>query len=136
MKSGLDLLILTPSEVVLELSGLEHVTVEGPDGSLGIRPGHLDLISPLLRSLVYARDREGEAHYAAVNRGVVAVSEAAVRITTREAVVSDERDYLEKEVIRSFERKAQEERVSRTAFERMRLRFMRRMLETELRRHP
>ncbi|MFO7769244.1 MAG: hypothetical protein R6W82_09875 [bacterium] len=132
MNESLHLLVLTPSEVILDLSGLEHVTVEGPDGSLGIRAGHIDLISPLTRSVVYARTRKGEARYAAVNRGVVAVSGGKIRIVTREAVVSEERVYLENEVIRSFHQKADEERTSRTAFQKMRLRFMRRMLETEL----
>jgi len=120
--------ILTPTEVVLDEEA-EHVTAEDPTGSLGIRPGHAALVTPLVPGVVMARGAGRGARYVAVNGGVMVVTGATVEIATREAVPGEDLEHLESSVVAGFE-KAEKDGVSnRVAFEKMRIRFMRGVLD-------
>jgi F-type H+-transporting ATPase subunit epsilon len=122
--------IYTPTEVVLEQE-VAHVTLEDPTGSLGIRPGHAPLVTPLVPSILVARDAGGHERYVAVNGGVAVVNADALDVVARQAVESDDLDDLEDNVLTRFELEEQEDKANFVAFEKMRLSFMRRLLEYE-----
>ena len=122
--------VLTPTDVVLD-EDVVHVTVEDPTGSLGIRPGHAPLVTPLVRGILMARRPGGAEHYAAVNGGVMLVSRDRVEVVSRQAVASDDLRHLEDTVLAQFDKEADADRANHVAFERMRINFMRRVLEMD-----
>ncbi|NLW49882.1 MAG: hypothetical protein GXY85_03440 [Candidatus Brocadiaceae bacterium] len=122
--------VFTPTEIVLE-EDVVHVTVEDPTGSIGIRPGHAPLVTPLVQSILVARPAEGRQRYLALDGGVAIVNRDVVEIVSRQAVESDDPAHLEDSVLAEFERRTEEEKSSFVAFEKMRLSFMRRLLELE-----
>ena len=122
--------VFTPTDVVLE-EDVAHVTLEDPTGSLGVRPGHAPLVTPLVQGILIARDEEGAERYLALNRGVALVNRDRVDVVSRQAVESDDLAHLEQNVLAEFEQEENEDRSNFVAFEKMRLSFMRRLLELE-----
>ena len=122
--------VYTRTEVLLELE-VTHVTAEDPTGSLGIRPGHAPLVTPLVQGILMARSPDGRETYVAVNAGVLLVTGDLIEVTSREAVASNSLTELEKTALGQFELEDQEDRVARTSFEKMRISFMRRVLDFE-----
>jgi len=118
------------TDVVLDQEAV-HVTAEDPTGSLGIRPGHAPLVTPLVQSIVAVRDAQGNVTYAAVNGGVLVVTGEDVRVASRQAVVGNDMAHLENTVLRRFEEETEASKISHTTFEKLRLDFMRRVLEFE-----
>ena len=122
--------VLTPAEVALE-TDVAHVTVEGLSGSLGIRPGHAPLVTALARGILIARAAGGRQQYVAVNGGVAVVTPETVEVVTRQAVVSDDMGALEATALAGFDKEAQQQQAGHVAFEKMRIRFLRSVLEME-----
>jgi F-type H+-transporting ATPase subunit epsilon len=122
--------VFTPTEVILECNVI-HVTLEDVTGSLGIRPGHADLTTPLVRCVLTARQSEDEEQYVAIDRGVLLVHDDVVRVATRQAVLGDDWRQLEDTVVERFAEQTDIGRAEHVAFEKMRLRFMRGLLDFE-----
>jgi len=120
--------VFTPTEVVLETEAV-HVTAEDPTGSLGVRPGHAPLVTPLVKGILVVREAGGRERYVAVNGGVLIVNRDRVEVVSRQAVLSDDLARLEETVLARFEREAETDRAGHVAFEKMRLDFLRRVLE-------
>lgn len=124
------LTVFTPTEVVLEQE-VTHVTVEDPTGSLGFRPGHAPLVTPLARGILVARDTEGAERYVALDGGVAMVDRDEVEVVSRRAVESEDLEHLERNVLAQFRARAEEEKTNFVAFEKMRISFMRQLLRLE-----
>ena len=122
--------VLTPSRVVLEADAV-HVTAEDLTGSLGIRPGHAPLVTALVRGILTVRSRGGRERHVAVNGGVMVVRPDLVEVVSRQAVASDDFQRLEGTVLAQFDSEAREQQANHVAFEKMRVRFMRSILEIE-----
>ena len=120
--------ILTPTEVVLEQDAV-HVTAEDQTGSLGIRPGHASLVTALVPGIVQVRTEGGPAHYVAVNGGVMLVNSDTVEIVSRQAIQGTDIADLEDNVLSEFEKDVEEDRANRAAFEKLRLNFMRGVID-------
>lgn len=120
--------ILTPTEVILE-QDVVHVTAEDPTGSLGIRPGHAALVTPLVPGVVHARSSSGQEQYVAVNGGVMLVGSEMVEIVSRQAIVGNDLQHLESHVVTDFEKEVLEDQANRAAFEKLRVSFMRGVVE-------
>jgi len=120
--------VITPTSVILD-EEVVHVTAEDVTGSLGIRKGHLPLVTLLVPGIVMGRAGDGREHYVAVNGGVLLVNDDQVTVVSRDAVRSDDLDRLENDVIETFRRQAEEDRASNTQFHKMRLAFLRKVLE-------
>ena len=122
--------VLTPTEVMLEQE-VAHVTAEDLSGSLGIRPGHAPLVTALVPGIVVARAPDGTQRYLAVRGGVMLVGGEEVEIVSRQVVASSDLGHLAETVVKRFEKQDEQDRTNRVAFEKMRLSFMRRVLESE-----
>ena len=122
--------VLTPTEVVLDREAV-HVTVEDLTGSVGVRPGHAPLVTPLVQGILMARDAGGAEHYVAVNRGVMIVNQDLVQVASREAVAGDNLARLSGTALSAFRKQADEDKTNHVAFEKMRISFMRNVLEYE-----
>jgi F-type H+-transporting ATPase subunit epsilon len=84
--------IVTPKKVIKE-EGIDFVSLEGTDGSLGILPGHIPIIAELkIAPLHYDKNKSRET--VAVMGGIVKVMSDVVTIITEDAEKATEIDVL------------------------------------------
>lgn len=114
------LTVTTPMAVVLDTGNAVHVRAEDDTGAFGILRGHADFLTALAVSVVSWRDDAGGEHHIAVRGGMLAVhGGSTITIATREAVVDDDLQRLETEVLADFRRRNEEEATARTGAERL-----------------
>lgn len=99
MKSTLHLTMTTPAKVLVESNNVVAVRTEDHSGSFGVLPGHTDLLTVLVPSVVRWRTADGAEYFCAVRGGVFTVSAGRnVAIACREGVVSNSLADLEEQV--------------------------------------
>jgi F-type H+-transporting ATPase subunit epsilon len=124
------LLITTPTSVVVDDRDVDSVRAEDETGSFGILIGHADLLTALTVSVVSWRHNDGKQQYCAVRRGVLTVADGnRVSIATREALVGDDLDRLEAEVLARFRDAVDAERSARTESMRLHMRAIREIVK-------
>lgn len=120
------LTISTPMAVLLDARDVESLRAEDDSGDFGVLEHHADFLTVLAVSVVRWRDRAGTEHYAAVRGGVLTVSGGSgIEIATREAVVSDDLERLEEEVMARFHQEIGAEKAARTSAARFQLALIR-----------
>ncbi|HLN49859.1 MAG TPA: F0F1 ATP synthase subunit epsilon [Steroidobacteraceae bacterium] len=108
------LTVATPLAIALETEGVMHVRGEDATGAFGILPGHADFVTVLATCVVSWRDQRGNDHHIAVRGGVLKVQQGrSVAIDTREAVLGDDLQQLESDVLVVFRSRVAEEQVAR-----------------------
>jgi len=99
MNSTLHLTITTPQQILVTAENVVAVRAEDRSGSFGVLPGHADLLTALIPSVVRWRTAEGAVRFCAVRGGVFTVSQGRnVALACREGVVGDSLDELEAKV--------------------------------------
>lgn len=121
------LAVTTPFAIVLDAPVVLHLRAEDATGQFGILPGHADFLTVLAVSVIGWRDAAALEHYVAVRGGVLEVHEDRITVATPEAVVGDDLDRLERDVVASFRRGAGVERRSRLDERRLHLAAMRQL---------
>lgn len=112
--------IITPLAVIVD-EDIDSLRAEDESGSFGILAGHAPFLTALAVSIVSWRKAEVE-HFCALRGGVMTVGDAAeIDIATREAVVGDDLETLDSDVLARFQSDADQERSEHT--ETMRLQF-------------
>jgi len=120
------LTIITPLSVVID-EEIESLRAEDDSGSFGILPGHAPFLTALAISIVSWRQGARE-RYCALRGGALTVSNDAVAITTREAVVGDDLSHLDRDVLARFMADADAERVEHVETLQLQLDAIRRMV--------
>jgi len=116
MSEALHLTITTPAKVLVAADNVVAVRVEDRSGSFGVLPGHTDLLTVLVPSVVRWRTADGATGFCAVRGGVFTVSQAhSVAVACREGVVSASLDELEAKVRAERARQLEAERKVRVA---------------------
>lgn len=96
MNRRLHLVLATPQQVVLDLDDVTVVRGEDASGSFGILPGHADLITVLVPTVLRWQRADGTRGYCALRGGVLRMSEGVeLRVACRGAVRGDQLDTLE-----------------------------------------
>ena len=99
MSSTLHLTVTTPAQILVESDDVAAVRAEDQSGSFGILPGHADLLTVLVPSVVRWRTADGATRFCAVHGGVFTVSAGRnVAVACREGVVGDSLEELEAKV--------------------------------------
>jgi F-type H+-transporting ATPase subunit epsilon len=99
MNKTLHLTITTPAQILVASDNVVAIRAEDQSGSFGVLPGHADLLTALIVSVVRWRAADGAAYFCAVRGGVFAVSGGRnVSVACREGVVGDSLDELEAKV--------------------------------------
>ena len=99
MSAALHLTVTTPAQILIESGDVVAVRAEDQSGSFGILPGHADLLTVLVPSVVRWRTADGAARFCAVRGGVFTVASGRdVAVACREGVVGDSLDELEAKV--------------------------------------
>ena len=114
------LVITEPLRTIAEFDDVVSVRAEDASGSLGILPGHADLITVLTPSVVSWRHADGRPGWCAVRRGVLTVGGGReVTIATRQAQPGDDLAALEHAVLDRFRAELDAERRARVAATRL-----------------
>jgi len=99
MSGTLHLTVTTPSQILVESDNVAAVRAEDQSGSFGILPGHADLLTVLVPSVLRWRTADGAARYCAVRGGVFTVAAGRdIAVACREGVVGDSLEDLEAKV--------------------------------------
>ena len=99
MSAALYLTVTTPSQILVESDDVVAVRAEDQSGSFGILPGHADLLTVLVPSVLRWRTADGAARYCAVRGGVFTVAAGRdIAVACREGVVGDSLEDLEAKV--------------------------------------
>lgn len=122
--------IVTPLQVGLDMPVVRIVT-EGPDGSFGLLPHHIDFVSPIVPGILVYEDLQGQDHYAAVDSGTLVKCGELVRVATRSAILGDDLDMLEVEMKRQYRQEDESEREARSALARLEAQMIRHFLDPE-----
>ena len=92
----MNLLITTPSDVVIRQDDVIAVQAEDESGAFGILPHHADFVTALSISVIGWRREGGRQAYCAVRGGFLTVSGGKdVAVATREAIPGDDLAALE-----------------------------------------
>lgn len=127
MSSTMSLHIVTPLAIILNEPAISLRAVDD-SGSFGILPGHADFLTRLTISVVTWTAPDGVAHFCAVRGGALTVRGGKVAIATREAVIGDDLQTLDRAVLARFRRDLDEERVEHIETTRLQLDVMRQMV--------
>ena len=99
MNSTLHLTVTTQADILVDSGDVVAVRAEDQSGSFGIWPGHADLLTVLVPSVVRWRTTDGTARFCAVRGGVFTVSAGrSVAVACREGVVSDSLEDIQAKV--------------------------------------
>jgi F-type H+-transporting ATPase subunit epsilon len=99
MSGTLHLTVTTPAQILVESGDIVAVRAEDQSGSFGILPGHADLLTVLVPSVLRWRTADGAARFCAVRGGVFTVSSGRdVAVACREGVVGDSLEELRAKV--------------------------------------
>jgi F-type H+-transporting ATPase subunit epsilon len=99
MSGTLHLTVTTPSRILVESDNVAAVRAEDQSGSFGILPGHADVLTVLVPSVLRWRTADGAARYCAVRGGVFTVAAGRdIAVACREGVVGDSLEDLEAKV--------------------------------------
>ncbi|MBB63067.1 MULTISPECIES: F0F1 ATP synthase subunit epsilon [Stutzerimonas] len=118
MTAPLHLLLTTPQRVLIDAE-VVALRAEDASGAFGILPGHTDLLTVLVPTVLRWRLADGSRHYCAVSGGVLSLSAGELRIACREAVLGERLDTLQAEV--DSEREARRERMRQARVEHLQL---------------
>jgi len=99
MSGALHLTVTTPGQILVDSGDVAAVRAEDQSGSFGILPGHADLLTVLVASVLRWRTADGTTRFCAVHGGVFTVSAGRnVAVACREGVVGDSLENLEAKV--------------------------------------
>lgn len=119
--------VFLPSGIFLETTATKIVG-EGPEGSFGILPRHIDVAAALVPGILSYVTERGREEFLAVDGGILVKEGESVSVATRMAVKGD-LGSLRKQV-ESFIRDLDErERKTRSAAARLEADFIRRFVE-------
>jgi len=124
------LTVMTPTRVVVD-EPVRSVQAEDASGRFGIEPGHERFLTTTVASLVIYRPTGGGERYVAVDHGTLRVTPERVQLATRQAVLSDDLDELERVVEEQYERQRESHRRTGRSFADIELNAWRKLMEYE-----
>jgi F-type H+-transporting ATPase subunit epsilon len=124
----MNLKILLPFRIFLDLKQVTRIVAETREGSFGLLPHRLDCVAALVPG-VLAYTRGDDTAYLAVDQGVLVKSGADVMVSVRQAVKGTTLSELHETVKREYLSLDRQERDVRTAVARMESAFLGRIAE-------
>jgi len=119
--------ILLPEQVLLDES-VDKVVAEGPEGSFGLLPRHIDYVSPLVPGILAFAQAEDES-FVAVDEGVLVKCGDEVLVSVRDAVIGPDLESLENTVRTRFEERRDQEKAMHSALAKLESEVVRRFTE-------
>jgi F-type H+-transporting ATPase subunit epsilon len=124
----MNLKILLPAQVFIDIPDVSRIVAETAAGSFGILPNRLDCVAVLRPGiLVYEIDRRGES-YVAIDEGILIKTGAQVLVSVRNAIVGKDLGQLREAVQQEFLSLDEQEQKLRAALNKMESGLIRRMI--------
>ncbi|AOM01198.1 F0F1 ATP synthase subunit epsilon [Cobetia marina] len=120
------LIIVTPLTLIADRQ-IDSLRAEDASGSFGILTGHSEFLTALEISALSWREGESQ-HFCAIRGGVLNVSRGEIHIATREAVLGDDLDTLDSEVLARFRADADTQRTEHVESMRLQLNALRHII--------
>jgi F-type H+-transporting ATPase subunit epsilon len=114
----MNLKVLLPFRVFLDLKQVSHIVAETREGSFGLLPHRLDCVAALVPG-VMAYTLGDDTTYLAVDQGVLVKSGADVMVSVRQAIKGTTLSELHETVKREYLSLDRQEHAARTAIARM-----------------
>ncbi len=124
----MNLKISTPTELIVEKTGVERMVVETVSGSLGILPLRLDAVACLVPGVLSFETNEGEC-FVAVDEGILVKTGSDVNISVKNAVIGQELGTLERIVREQFSVRSEQEKKIRSMLAKLEVEFIRNLME-------
>jgi F-type H+-transporting ATPase subunit epsilon len=107
----LDLVISTPSRVLVETGDVCSLRASDASGSFGIKPGHADFLTAIPASVIQWRESDGDWRYCVVRGGVLSISNGKrIAIACRMGILGKDLANLEAEVRQAGEAQTDSDR--------------------------
>lgn len=125
----MQLKVLLPYQIFAEVSGVQRIVVETPQGSFGFLPQRLDCTAVLEAGiLTYETETEGEV-YMAVDEGILVKAGNCVLVSVRNAIGGKALGELREAVEREFVDLDEGEKQTRAVLAKLESGFVRRFAE-------
>lgn len=124
----MQLRLMVPGRTVVRADAL-RVVAESPEGSFGILPRHIDVVSALAPGILLYEEPAGGERLVAVDLGLLLKRGPEVLVSVRDAVPGAELESLRATVRERFQRMDDRERRARSALAELEAQFIRRFLE-------
>lgn len=98
------------------------------NGSFGVLPNHVDLITALVPSVLLITLADGAERVFGIDEGVLIKRGHEVRIAVRRGLESDDLESLHRTIAETFDEPVDEERVARAALSRLEASMVRRFI--------
>ena len=119
--------IMLPAKVLLEKS-VTSVVAEAQNGSFGLLPRHIDMVTALVPGILSFRTEDGEG-FAAIDEGILVKSGERVMVSVRDAVYGADLGSLEQTVRERFRSTDEQAQEMNSALARLEAGFLRRFIE-------
>ena len=123
----MNLSIITPLSIVINEPVISLRAMDN-SGSFGILPGHAAFLTRLAVSVVSWTNESGLERHCAVRGGALSVTGPDIAIATREAVVGDDLETLDRDVLAQFRADLDVERREHVSTTRLQLDVMRKIM--------
>jgi F-type H+-transporting ATPase subunit epsilon len=125
--------IMVPSQIIVNTM-VSKVIAEAENGSFCLLPRHIDFVAVLVPGILIHESDDIES-YLAVDEGILVKNGYEVLISVLNAVQSEDLGLLEQTVREEFNRLKENEKMSRSALEKLEADFVRRFIELQEKRH-
>lgn len=122
----MNLKVYLPTEIFLDTE-TTRVIAEGPQGSFGMLPRHIDYVSPLVPGILTYVTSGGQEHFLALDGGILTKQGGDVTVATRHAV-KGELGTLRNEVEKMLLSLDERNKASRSAVARLEAGFLKRFM--------
>lgn len=120
--------ILLPTEVLVDAS-VSKVVAEAENGSFGLLPRHIDVVTALVPGILAYVDSDGRQQLVGVDDGILVKCGDEVRVATGRAIRGTNLATLKREVERWFLEIDEQAAIARTAMARLEAGVIRRFTE-------
>jgi F-type H+-transporting ATPase subunit epsilon len=112
----MNLIVTTPTAVVVDITDVRHIRAEDRTGAFGIEPGHADFVTLLPVSVISWTDASAREGFVLVRKGTLCVHGGdQVEIAVRGAYREDDLAELGRRAIEALEKADESEDIARTS---------------------
>ena len=120
----MDLKILLPFRVFIEVKNVSDIILETSEGSYGLLPQRLDCVAALVPGIFTYKTAPGGAHYVAVDEGILVKTGTEVMVSVRNAIGGADLGKLAETVQKEFEAQDEKEQQARKVMTNLESGFM------------
>lgn len=134
---GIHFVLSSLGSILVDSAGVRSFRGEDPSGNFGLLPGHADFLTVLNVGVLSWRDGADQWRHCAVRRGILTMRRGCeLAIATREAVLGDDLDQLEKHVLTELTRKQSAEDAARRQARQLEVRALSELVRTVKHKQP